>query len=95
MTTLSFVAPEVVIPQIVQQLRRDIDAQEVEGLTETDLAIWATPEGTTYIDGLLYYRRFSRPPRPHTRLFPIFTAAHVRIDLSDPLVDIGGGAFAE
>lgn len=50
-TTLSFVAPEVVIPEIVEQLRRDINAQEVDALTETDLAIWATPEGTTYVDG--------------------------------------------
>ncbi|GJE94641.1 ARM repeat-containing protein [Phanerochaete sordida] len=51
-TTLSFVAPQAVIPQIVEQLRRDIDAQALGGLTEEDLAIWATPEGTTYIDVL-------------------------------------------
>lgn len=51
MTTLSFVAPEVVIPQIVEQLRRDINAQELDSLTEEDLAIWATPEGTAYVDG--------------------------------------------
>lgn len=50
-TTLSFVAPEAVIPQIVEQLHCDIDAQELGALTYADLAIWATPEGTAYIDG--------------------------------------------
>ena len=49
-TTLSFVAPEAVIPQIVEQLRRDINAQELSAVTDEDLAIWATPEGTTYVD---------------------------------------------
>ena len=44
-------APELVIPEIVQQLRRDINAEELDKVTEEDLAIWATPEGTTYVDG--------------------------------------------
>ena len=50
-TTLSFVAPELVVPEIAAQIRRDIDAQELKAVTEEDLAIWATPEGTAYIDG--------------------------------------------
>ncbi|EKM53603.1 uncharacterized protein PHACADRAFT_125439 [Phanerochaete carnosa HHB-10118-sp] len=51
-TTLSFVAPEIAIPRVVEQLRRDIDAQALSSLTDEDLAIWATPEGTTYVDVL-------------------------------------------
>lgn len=50
-TTLSFVAPETAILHVVEQLRRDIDAQALGSLTDEDLAIWATPEGTTYVDG--------------------------------------------
>lgn len=54
-TTLTFVAPEVTIPQIIQQIQYDINAQEIEALSDEDLAIWGTPEGTTYIDGRFVY----------------------------------------
>lgn len=60
MTTLSFVAPELVIPEIVAQIRKDIDAQELAAVTEENIAIWATPEGTTYIDG--EYERWQQEP---------------------------------
>ena len=45
-------APVTVIPEIVEQLRRDINAEDLDKLTDEDLAIWATPEGTTYVDGM-------------------------------------------
>jgi hypothetical protein len=51
-TTLSFVAPESVIPEIVAQVGKDIDAQEVKALTDEEIAIWATPEGVVYVDGM-------------------------------------------
>lgn len=51
MTTLAFVSPEVVIPQILSRIRSDLAVNEANSLTPTDLAIWRTPEGTAYIDG--------------------------------------------
>lgn len=33
-----------------EQLKLDINLGELNALTETDLAIWATPEGTMYVD---------------------------------------------
>ena len=50
-TTLSFVAGDVVLPDIVQQLKSDLDEKALGSITETDLAIWQTPEGTLYHDG--------------------------------------------
>ena len=42
-STLAFVSPGTVLPQIVESV--------VNALSESDFAIWATPEGSTYIDG--------------------------------------------
>lgn len=54
MTTLTFVAPEAVLPKFIEQIRADIDPREIESLNDTDLGIWETPEGKTYIDGIVY-----------------------------------------
>jgi hypothetical protein len=35
----------------MEQLREDIDPMVLNTLTETDLAIWATPVGVTFVDG--------------------------------------------
>ncbi|KAI0628364.1 ARM repeat-containing protein [Trametes polyzona] len=51
-TTLAFVAPAVVIPKVVDQVRSDLRAETVNALTDDDLGIWATPEGQTYVDVL-------------------------------------------
>ncbi|KAG7441044.1 ARM repeat-containing protein [Guyanagaster necrorhizus] len=51
-TTLAFVCPESAVPRIVDQVREDIDANAINGLSEDDLGIWATPEGITYVDVL-------------------------------------------
>lgn len=48
---MAFIAPEVVLPRVMDQLRVDIDAAALGALTEEDLGIWETPEGTTYVDG--------------------------------------------
>jgi len=50
-TTATFVAPDAVLPRVVEQLKGDFDVNELNSLSETDLAIWATPEGQTYVDG--------------------------------------------
>lgn len=44
-------APGVVIPEVLKQVQLDINAKTVGALTETDIAIWRTPEGTAYVDG--------------------------------------------
>ncbi|EIN06629.1 ARM repeat-containing protein [Punctularia strigosozonata HHB-11173 SS5] len=50
--TLTFVAPEDVLPRMVEQLRADVDGRAINSLTETDLGIWRTSPGTTYVDVL-------------------------------------------
>ena len=51
MSTLTFPSPATVLPRIVEQLHVDIDPSAMNALSELDFAIWATPEGSTYIDG--------------------------------------------
>ncbi|KAF9234000.1 armadillo-type protein [Melanogaster broomeanus] len=50
-STLAFVCPEIVLPRIMDQLRVDVDVAALNGLTEDDIGIWETPEGTTFVDG--------------------------------------------
>ncbi|KAI0764358.1 ARM repeat-containing protein [Trametes elegans] len=51
-TTLAFVAPHVVIPKVVDQVRSNLKPETIRALTEDDLGIWATPEGQTFVDVL-------------------------------------------
>ena len=50
--TLTFIAPDIVLPRVMEQLRDDLDANALNALTEEDIGIWETPEGTTYVDGM-------------------------------------------
>ncbi|KAJ7043552.1 armadillo-type protein [Mycena alexandri] len=52
LTTLVFVAPDVVLPRIVERLQADIDPATFNALTEEDLGMWRMPEGSTFIDVL-------------------------------------------
>ncbi|TFK50812.1 ARM repeat-containing protein [Heliocybe sulcata] len=52
LSTITFVAPVLVLPRAVDQLRLDIPATDINSLSDTDIAIWATPEGVTYVDVL-------------------------------------------
>ncbi|KAI0757516.1 ARM repeat-containing protein [Daedaleopsis nitida] len=52
LTTLVFVAPDSVLPRVVNRIRADLKADNVHSLTEEDLGIWATPEGQTFVDVL-------------------------------------------
>ncbi|KIJ11894.1 hypothetical protein PAXINDRAFT_157123 [Paxillus involutus ATCC 200175] len=61
--TLAFVCPEVVLPRIMDQLRLDVDGAALNGLTEDDLAIWETPEGTTYVDVLSSQKQDEGPKK--------------------------------
>ncbi|KAF9059496.1 armadillo-type protein [Rhodocollybia butyracea] len=51
-STLAFVSPSDVLPRILDQLRDDINVDALNALTEVDFGIWATPEGTTFVDVL-------------------------------------------
>ncbi|KAL4249154.1 TOG domain-containing protein [Abortiporus biennis] len=50
-TTLVFVAPEVMAPRVVEQIGLDLDPA-VDSLSDEDIGIWATPEGTAFVDVL-------------------------------------------
>lgn len=49
---LAFVAPEVMIPRLVEQIQEDMDGARLSKFTATDAAIARTPEGTTFVDVL-------------------------------------------
>ena len=50
-TTLVFVAPSSVLPRVMEQLNVDIKAEVLNCISDFDLGVWATPEGTTFVDG--------------------------------------------
>jgi hypothetical protein len=49
---LAFVAPDVVIPRIVNLIEKDLDCSQLAGITPTDAAIFRSEEGTAFIDVL-------------------------------------------
>ncbi|KAJ3902374.1 hypothetical protein F5879DRAFT_1043683 [Lentinula edodes] len=49
-STLAFVSPGDVLPKILEQLRQDINLDVLSSLTEDEFGIWATPEGTAFVD---------------------------------------------
>lgn len=49
--SLAFVSPSSVLPRIIEQLQEDLNPKVINSISDDDLAIWATPEGTTYVDG--------------------------------------------
>ncbi|GBE83943.1 eIF-2-alpha kinase activator GCN1 [Sparassis crispa] len=51
-TTLAFVSPQEVLPRIIEQIRADINPEEINSLSEMDLGVWSVPEGKTYVDVL-------------------------------------------
>jgi hypothetical protein len=54
-TTLVFVAPSSVLPRIANQLNEDINTKVLNDIPDLYLGVWATPEGTTFVDGSLFY----------------------------------------
>lgn len=56
MGTLAFVAPDSVLPRLVDQLRADIDPDVINGLSDSDIGIYLTPEGTTFVNGEKYMK---------------------------------------
>lgn len=49
--TLAFVAPHVVLPCVMEQLRADINGKKSIALTDEDLGNWETSEGAMYVGG--------------------------------------------
>ena len=49
---LAFVAPDTMMPQLVGQIKDDLNAVRLSRFTPTDAAIARTPEGTMFIDVL-------------------------------------------
>ncbi|KAJ6518743.1 armadillo-type protein [Mycena sanguinolenta] len=62
LTTLVFVAPDVVLPRIVEQLQVDIDPSTLNALTEEDLGMWRMPEGSTFMDVLTSVKGDAKAP---------------------------------
>lgn len=54
-TTLAFISPTAVLPQIIQRLQEDLNPDVLDALSDEDLSIWAMPEGTTFVDGPLFF----------------------------------------
>lgn len=49
---LAFVAPDAMIPKLVNQIKEDLNVSRVSNITPTDAAIARTPEGTMFVDVL-------------------------------------------
>ena len=47
---LAFVAPDTMIPQLVDQIKDDLSVERLSKFTPTDAAIARTPEGTMFVD---------------------------------------------
>lgn len=50
-TTLAFVAPTLVVPQLFAQFEDDLSVSRLEFIGKTEYGIWATPEGIAFVDG--------------------------------------------
>jgi hypothetical protein len=50
-TTLAFVAPDTVLPRVMEQLQVDLSS-DINALTDLDIGVWNTPEDQTFIDGV-------------------------------------------
>ncbi|KAI9370427.1 armadillo-type protein [Aspergillus egyptiacus] len=49
---LAFVAPDTMVPRLVDQIKDDLDVSRASNITPTDAAIARTPEGTMFVDVL-------------------------------------------
>lgn len=60
---LAFVAPEVMIPTIIEQIRTDLNAEQLNTLGPTEAAIARTPEGIAFVDVLASKGQTQRPDK--------------------------------
>ncbi|KAG2015263.1 translational activator GCN1 [Coprinopsis cinerea AmutBmut pab1-1] len=62
-STLAFISPGQVIPEVVKQIEADLDPAAVEAFGELERGVWATPPGTTYVDVLSSSKAEQRPTK--------------------------------
>lgn len=60
---LAFIAPEVITPLLVKQIREDLNPGQLTGIGATEVAIARTPEGTAFIDVLASKAQNQLPDR--------------------------------
>ncbi|KAF8553713.1 ARM repeat-containing protein [Imleria badia] len=89
--TLAFIAPDVVFPRVMDQLRVDIDAKALGALTEEDIGMWETPEGTTYVDVLATSKKDEGPKKGKGADIARWEA-ELRQSLASKKTKAGGGA---
>ncbi|GAB0135257.1 hypothetical protein EsDP_00003602 [Epichloe bromicola] len=58
---LAFVAPEVVIPRLMELIGRDLDPKQLQNIGPMEAAIYRTPEGTCFVDVLAKKGQNSAP----------------------------------
>ncbi|KAG8940411.1 translational activator of GCN4, partial [Tulasnella sp. 419] len=51
-TTIAFIAPDLTVDRLVQQVQKDLDVAQLNKIGPTEIAIWKTDEGTLYEDVL-------------------------------------------
>lgn len=62
---LAFVAPDTIIPLLVEQVKSDLQLGEFRNYSPTDFAIARTPAGTTFLDVLSTNRNNEIPDKAH------------------------------
>ncbi|KAK2609328.1 translational activator of GCN4 [Conoideocrella luteorostrata] len=58
---LAFVAPEAVIPRLMELIGRDLDPKQLQTIGPVEAAIYRTPEGTCFVDVLAKNGQNSAP----------------------------------
>ncbi|KAG5928579.1 hypothetical protein E4U42_000387 [Claviceps africana] len=67
---LAFVAPEVVIPRLIELIGRDLDPTQLQNIGPVEAAIYRTPEGTCFVD-VLAKKGQSSAPNKNTKDYDI------------------------
>ncbi|KAG5952595.1 hypothetical protein E4U53_000471 [Claviceps sorghi] len=67
---LAFVAPEVVIPRLIELIGRDLDPTQLQNIGPMEAAIYRTPEGTCFVD-VLAKKGQNNAPNKNTKDYDI------------------------
>lgn len=51
LSTLAFVAPHAILPELQQRVLSGLDPSQLDFIGSTEIGIYNTPAGTTYVDG--------------------------------------------
>ena len=63
---LAFVAPETLLPRLIEEVCSDLDAQRLQDIGPTEAAIYRTPEGTAFVD-VLAKQKAPEPPSKNSK----------------------------